>query len=220
MCLTALTNGRIIKTVRETKGLTQNREEDFAERRSQWPRRRTSPALRLSPTASPMPTPMGTRTPPRCWVTCLLRSRSRARLPWARLVRWTRTSWTRFMSWSQITMRSRSPRRTLWRWVSPRLPRLRRLRQFCVSHVSWASLRRSWTVRRSVTRRWLPSRHTSWASCKTAQNKNILCSSPVCCLAPHGRDAFKWKWKKLTEANLVDLKSDPKTRTLVRKWDL
>ena len=171
LCLTALTNGRIIKTVRETKGLTQNREGRFAERRSQWPRRRTSPALRLSPTASPMPTPTGIRTPPRCWATCLLRSRSRARLLCRRLVRWTRTLLTRFTA----SLVMRSPRRTLWRWASPRLPRLRRPRRCFASRVSWASLRRWPRARRSLTRRWLPSSHTSWASCKTALKWKILC---------------------------------------------
>lgn len=139
-----------------------------------------------------------------CWARCLLRSRSRARLLWARLVRLMRTSLRRLLSWLRTTTTRRLPRRTWLPSVSPRLPRLRRLRLCCVLLASLRSSRRLWTVRRSVTRRWLPSRYTSWASCKTAQSKNILCSSPVCLPSAARAGCFlKWKRKKLTGANSI-----------------
>lgn len=140
--LTRWTKGRIIKTVRGTKGSTQNREGDFAERRSQWPRRWL--ASRLCPRLSTTLRAAGIMPPPRFLRRCSSRLASRARRSLARLARWTRILLARSLSWATVRLRLR----TSWLSDCPRLRRRRRLRLSCASPLSWVCLRRWWMVRR------------------------------------------------------------------------
>ena len=143
--------------MRGTKGSTPNREEDFAERRSQWPIRWL--ASRLSPTLLLMLRAAATLLPLRCWARCSSRWASRVRRSLARLVRWMRTLQSRCTILSQTITTPLLPQRISWPLVCLRLPRRKKLRLSCVSLLRWDCLRRSWMVRRSVTRRWLLSRY-------------------------------------------------------------
>lgn len=154
--------------MRGARGSLQSRSQRASERRSQWPRRRTSLASRLSSSLSASSVTLWTAAllSPTVLLRrkflspCLTSWASRVRPLLARLAWWTRILPVLSLRRPMV----RLPRRTLLPSVSLRLAPLRRLRLCSVSLLSWVCLRRSLRVRRLLTRRWLKSRPKTWAS--------------------------------------------------------